>query len=126
MSPVWSSDRRLLLGVGESFQAPCSYSLIAQSFPLSSRSRANGIYSFGIYVGGGAASLSILLAKHIGWRHTCLAYGLVSMGVGLLYGMTVGKRDGQEEAAYVLARRCSLGECRDWLLYADEYCPPAT
>lgn len=85
---------RLLLGVAESFQAPCSSSLLAQLFPPSttiatSRARANATYSMGVYLGGGSASLSILLAQRIGWRQACYVYGSVGLAVALVFGCTV-------------------------------------
>jgi MFS family permease len=62
---------RILLGVGEAFSGPASYSLIADYFPADRRAEANGIYAFGIYVGGGLSSLSIAMAETIGWRGSC-------------------------------------------------------
>lgn len=62
---------RILLGIGESFSAPASYSLIADYFPADRRAEANGIYAFGVYVGGGLSSMSIAMAESVGWRGTC-------------------------------------------------------
>lgn len=92
--PPRGASLRLLLGVAESFQAPCSSSLLAQLFPPSttiaaSRARANATYSMGVYVGGGAASLSILLAQRIGWRQAFYVYGTVGLAVALVFGCTV-------------------------------------
>ena len=38
---------RVVLGIGEAFSAPASYSLIADYFPAEGRGEANGIYAFG-------------------------------------------------------------------------------
>jgi MFS family permease len=62
---------RVVLGIGESFSGPASYSLIADFFAPAERARANGIYAFGVYVGGGLGSLSLAMARGIGWRTTC-------------------------------------------------------
>eukprot|EP00903_Cladosiphon_okamuranus_P006304 g6182.t1 len=80
---------RILLGVGESFSMPASYSLIADYFPAESLAQANGVFAFGVYVGGGLSSLSIALAKAVGWRgsaYTVAGYGLL---LSLLVRFTV-------------------------------------
>jgi len=77
---------RIALGIGESFSAPASYSLIADYFPAEGRGEANGIYAFGVYIGSGLGSLSIAMAEQIGWRNTCHAvaiYGLMLAAVTL-------------------------------------------
>ena len=50
---------RLVLGVGQAFTNPASYSLIADYFPEEKRAQANGLFACGVYVGGGVASLCI-------------------------------------------------------------------
>ncbi|CAM9695078.1 unnamed protein product [Pylaiella littoralis] len=80
---------RVLLGIGESFSMPASYSLIADYFPAESLAQANGVFAFGVYVGGGLSSLSIALAKVVGWRgsaYTVAGYGLL---LSLLVRFTV-------------------------------------
>ena len=62
---------RIMLGIGEAFSAPASYSLIADYFPSEGRGEANGIYAIGVYVGGGLSSLSIAMSQEVGWRMTC-------------------------------------------------------
>lgn len=54
---------RFLLGAFESPCNPNSYSLIADYFPPQYRSTANAIETSGSYVGGGLASLCVLLVK---------------------------------------------------------------
>lgn len=71
---------RVLLGIGESFSMPASYSLIADYFPPESLAQANGVFAFGVYVGGGLSSLSIAMAEGVGWRMSAFivaAYGLL-------------------------------------------------
>lgn len=41
--------------------------------------KANGVFAFGVYVGGGLSSLSIALAKAVGWRGS--AYAVASYGL---------------------------------------------
>ncbi|CAM9103237.1 unnamed protein product [Ectocarpus sp. 13 AM-2016] len=76
---------RILLGIGESFSMPASYSLIADYFPAESLAQANGVFAFGVYVGGGLSSLSIAMAQGIGWR----ASAFTVAGYGLLLSLLV-------------------------------------
>ena len=73
---------RVVLGVGEAFSAPASYSLIADYFPAEGRGEANGIYAFGVYIGSGLGSLSIAMAQQIGWRNTCRRAAHTARGRG--------------------------------------------
>eukprot|EP00301_Raphidiophrys_heterophryoidea_P005488 c12295_g1_i5.p1 GENE.c12295_g1_i5~~c12295_g1_i5.p1 ORF type:complete len:570 (-),score=106.17 c12295_g1_i5:87-1796(-) len=63
---------RMLLGISEAFLNPAAYSLIAAMFPHGRRATANAVYSWGVYCGYGAASLSIPVALGYGWRMTCV------------------------------------------------------
>lgn len=74
---------RFALGGFESACNPASYSLIADYFPVAYRSTANAIETSGSYVGGGLASLSIILIKKYGWR---VMYQILG-GVGVLMGL---------------------------------------
>lgn len=80
---------RVALGIGEAFSAPPAYSLIADFFPVESRATANGIYSFGVYVGGGLSSLSIVMAKGLGWVTTTYVAGFIGLGVAVVMFFTV-------------------------------------
>ncbi|CAM9631107.1 unnamed protein product, partial [Phaeothamnion confervicola] len=80
---------RLVLGVGEAFSAPAAYSLIADYFPADGRAEANGIYAFGVYVGGGLGSMSIAMARGMGWRSTCYAVAAYGFLLALLTRLTV-------------------------------------
>ena len=59
---------RILMGLFTSFSAPASYSILADTFEPSYLATANGIYSLGVYLGGGLSSLSIVMAHSLGWR----------------------------------------------------------
>lgn len=57
--------------------------------PRPPQNQANGVFAFGVYVGGGLSSLSIALAKVVGWRgsaYTVAGYGLL---LSLLVRFTV-------------------------------------
>jgi MFS family permease len=58
---------RIGVGVGEASATPCAYSLIGDLFPARLRGTAVGIYSAGLFVGGG---LSLLIGGAIveGWN----------------------------------------------------------
>jgi MFS family permease len=59
---------RVGVGIGEATATPCAYSLISDSFPPHRRATALGVYSAGLYVGGG---VSLFLGSSIaqGWDH---------------------------------------------------------
>lgn len=57
---------RVVLGIGEAFNAPACYALITLYFPHSRRATANGIYSTGTYLGSALSSLCIALAVLFG------------------------------------------------------------
>lgn len=63
---------RILIGMGQAFNAPACYGLITLYFPDSHRATANGIYSTGTYLGSAVSSLCLTLAGSIGaffvWR----------------------------------------------------------
>ena len=72
-----------MLGGFESACNPASYSLIADYFPPNYRSTANAIETAGSYVGGGMASLSILLIKAYGWRAMYKIIGIAGIITGI-------------------------------------------
>ncbi|CAM9938549.1 unnamed protein product, partial [Choristocarpus tenellus] len=78
---------RLLVGVGEAFNAPACYTLISAYFRNSQRATANGIYSTGTYLGSAMSSLCLCLAGIVGWRDTAFLSGCfgVFMAVVLFY-----------------------------------------
>jgi len=70
---------RTLLGISQAFFNPAAYTLIADLFPQRLVGSINGIFSSGIYLGGGLASLSILLDNQVGWRSTMLGIGVIGI-----------------------------------------------
>ena len=75
---------RVLIGFSQAFFNPAAYTLIADIFPKDLVGRMNGILSGGVYLGGGLASLSILLDNSIGWRSTITVIGLVGMSIAAI------------------------------------------
>ena len=64
---------RVGVGIGEATAAPCAYSLIADSFPPRRRATAIGIYSSGLFIGGG---VSLFLGSSISaWWNGAFAPG---------------------------------------------------
>lgn len=82
---------RLLLGFGQAFSNPSSYSMIADMYPPEKRAQANGIFASGVYIGGGMASISMSIALGIGWRNTC--YLTAVIGAGLATALFVTYRE---------------------------------
>src|SRR5437867_3438058 len=74
------------IGVGV-FEAPCfpaNSRILATWFPQHERARANGIYSFGQYVGLGFLSVPLFWITHrFGWRVLFVAVG----ALGVLFGL---------------------------------------
>lgn len=75
---------RAILAAAQSFFNPAAYTLISDIFPPSLTGTANGIFSGGIFLGGGLASLSILLDQTVGWRNTALIVGAIAIVAALL------------------------------------------
>lgn len=104
---------RIGVGIGEASANPCAYSLIADYFPPQRRATALGIYSSGLYLGGG---ISLFLGSSIatgwnaiypmgnaplglaGWQAAFLAVGLpgvlLAVGVAFLREPPRGRFDG--------------------------------
>ena len=103
---------RFLLGAFESACNPASYSLIADYFPPAYRSTANAIETSGSYVGGGIASICILLIKAYGWRAMYQTIGVAGMIMGILIMLLIkepqrGRYDLQES----FKKKSDVGSC---------------
>jgi len=98
------------IGVGI-FEAPCfpaNSRILATWFPAPERARANGIYSFGQYVGLGFLSVPLFwIAQRYGWRGLFLAVGAFGVAFGLvwwaLYRNPADSRANQAEIDYIEA-----------------------
>mmetsp|Transcript_11270 Transcript_11270/g.18412 ORF Transcript_11270/g.18412 Transcript_11270/m.18412 type:complete len:484 (-) Transcript_11270:181-1632(-) len=66
---------RALLGIFESFAPPCILSFIADLYVPSQRARANAVYTFGVYLGDGFSSLTMIIALGLGWRFATYTIG---------------------------------------------------
>ncbi len=75
---------RFMLGFFQAACNPPAYGIISDYFPPNWRTRANSIYSLGIYVGGGLSSLSILIITAVGWRWMFRIIGIVGLGSAVL------------------------------------------
>ncbi len=84
---------RIFMGIGQSTTSPASYSLIADYFEESMRGRANGIFSIGVYLGGGLSSLSITFAETIGWRATCVFVAGIGLAIAILVIISLSEPD---------------------------------
>jgi len=95
------SVARIGVGIGEASATPCAYSLVGDCFPPHRRATALGIYSAGLFIGGG---LSLFLGSTIatwweaefpfvaplnlaGWQAAFLIIGLP--GIALAFGVAV-------------------------------------
>jgi MFS family permease len=83
---------RSLIGGSESFYNPAAYTLLSDLFPKDMVGRINGIFSGGVYLGGGLASLSILIDEKFGWRKTLLAIGAFGFFTSVLCLFTTDPR----------------------------------
>lgn len=76
------------VGVGI-FEAPCfpaNSRILATWFPQQERARANGIYSFGQYVGLGFLSVPLFwIAQRYGWRELFVVVGALGVAFGLVW-----------------------------------------
>eukprot|EP00471_Norrisiella_sphaerica_P006120 CAMPEP_0184489614 /NCGR_PEP_ID=MMETSP0113_2-20130426/15940_1 /TAXON_ID=91329 /ORGANISM="Norrisiella sphaerica, Strain BC52" /LENGTH=543 /DNA_ID=CAMNT_0026873143 /DNA_START=597 /DNA_END=2228 /DNA_ORIENTATION=- len=78
---------RALMGIAQAVTTPASYTLLAELTPKDKIAFANSVFSLGIYLGGGLASLSIILDQQVGWRGSGLIvamFGVLSSIIGAI------------------------------------------
>lgn len=75
--------QRMLLGMVQAATNPAAFSLIAELFP-EARATTSSVFGLGIYIGGGLASLGAELDQALGWRGSCIVFGLLSAAVSML------------------------------------------
>jgi MFS family permease len=75
---------RFMVGVFQAACNPPAYSIMADYFHPKFRTRANSIYSLGIYIGGALSSLTGLIISGVGWRWSFAILGIVGGAAGLL------------------------------------------
>ncbi len=89
------------IGVGV-FEAPCfpaNSRILATWFPQSERARANGIYSFGQYVGLGFLSVPLFwITQNYGWRVLFIIVGLFGVAFGIVWWLLY-RNVGESKAA---------------------------
>ncbi|MEO7275507.1 MAG: MFS transporter [Vicinamibacterales bacterium] len=92
MGVVHSLNALLLTRIGVGiFEAPCfpaNSRVLATWFPQHERARANGIYSFGQYVGLGFLSVPLFwLTQRVGWRGLFFIVGALGVVFGVVWWM---------------------------------------
>lgn len=112
---------RFLLGVAEGIHFPMAGAIVSRWFPLSERSRANGIYIMGVQVAIVTGPLFMVpLIAQFGWRTMFLVLGAVGLVIALPAALSVLKDDGPyldrqagagAESLFVVFRRVDY-----WLL----------
>jgi len=75
---------RFMLGVFQAACNPPAYSIMAEYFHPSVRTRANSIYSLGIYIGGALSSLTGLMISALGWRWSLAIIGIIGVFAGAM------------------------------------------
>lgn len=100
---------RLILGFGQAFSNPASYSMIADLFPPEKRATGNGMFASGVYIGGGLASVSESIAESLGWRETCYLCAVIGAGVSTILFVTV-KEPARQKAATDKVKKLDASE----------------
>lgn len=131
---------RIGVGIGEATATPCAYSLISDSFPPHRRATALGVYSAGLYVGGG---VSLFLGSSIaqgwdnafaagdaplglaGWQAAFLAVGIPGLLLALLVATLREPVRGRFEAARPQAVE-TVSPGREFLRESMDVVPPLT
>ena len=86
---------RFILGVAEGIHFPMSSAIVGRWFPLNERSRANGIYIFGVQIAVIVGPLLMVpMISHFGWRAMFLVLGTLGMVVALPAVIGVLRDDG--------------------------------
>ena len=75
---------RVMVGVGEATLGPAAISLLADFFPPVKRATVTSIYSMGIAIGAGLASLLGGSLSQFGWRTAFLVVGFPGIVLGVL------------------------------------------
>ena len=84
---------RAVIGASQAFFNPAAYTLLSEIFPKKIIGSINGIFSSGVYLGGGLASLSIILDSSIGWRNTLFFIGGLGVVIsGMCYFLVAEPR----------------------------------
>lgn len=109
---------------------PASSSIIRDTFSHRYRATANGIFLTAGFLGGGLASLTILMTAQVGWQKTYQIIGAAGMIVAVLFGLLVhepvrGRHDGgaidNNQPALPLKAQINLlfkSKCTRWLFPA--------
>lgn len=86
---------RFVLGLAEGIHFPMAGAIVSRWFPLSERSRANGLYIFGVQIAVIVGPLLMVpMITHFGWRTMFLVLGGLGLVVALPAVITVLRDDG--------------------------------
>lgn len=80
---VW----RIVMGLACAFSTPTAYTLISEKVPKNRAAFAASLYGTGVALGGGLASLSLLLDTRFGWRDTLFAIATFGLASTVLSGI---------------------------------------
>jgi len=75
---------RMIFAVIISACTPVCVSLITDFYPHEKRGQMNSVYAFGIYLGAGLSSLTLLIDEQVGWRNSIYIVSFISGVFGLL------------------------------------------
>ncbi|QJW88773.1 MFS transporter [Spirosoma taeanense] len=98
---------RALLGLGESANFPSAIKTVAEWFPKSERSFANGLFNAGTNVGIILTAMAVpYLILQFGWRSSFFITGVLGFGLLILWWFTYSKPErnpklSAEELAYI-------------------------
>jgi len=80
---------RMISGIGQAFSNPASYTILSRVYPEERRATVNGLYSSGVYFGGGLAALSVLLLEPLGWRNLFILVGGLGLATAVIVQATL-------------------------------------
>ena len=91
------------------FTTPAAYTWIADNFKEERQGFANSVYSSAVYLGGGLASLSLLLDVNYGWRFSYVAVGVFGLACSGLAALSLDG-DGDRPSLVAAASESSKNE----------------
>ena len=75
---------RFAQGAFISFENPFGLSIVPAFFPDEKKTTALSVFNGAIYLGGGLASLNVILTKELGWRGAYEAMGWAGIAIGVI------------------------------------------
>ena len=78
---------RVVMGGACAFAVPAGYSILSEKISKDKLAFSNSLYGSGVYLGGGLASLSLLLDENVGWRWTLGVIGGFGVAATVISGL---------------------------------------